>query len=128
MNHRRTFASGLFFALLALVAQLAAGATVLNMTIFGMADLAAIADATTICHAHETSDQAPATPHNPADCPICPLCVSLSAAAFAIMADPVLPTPRLVIVAPAVILPPATAPPATLVLAARPRGPPALLT
>jgi hypothetical protein len=31
-------------------------------------------------------------------------------------------------VAPAVILPPATAPPEKLVLAARPRGPPAILT
>jgi hypothetical protein len=128
MSHRRTFASGLLFALLALVAQLAAGATVPHMTNLGIADLAVIADATTICHAHETSDQAPVPPHNPTDCPICPLCVSLSAAAFAIAADPALPTPRIINVAPTVILPPATAPPAILVLAARPRGPPAILT
>ena len=122
MNHRRTSASGLLFAVLALVAQLASGATVPRM-----ADQAAIADATTICHAHETSDQAPAAPHNPADCPICPLCISLSGTAFAITADPVLPTPRSIEVAPTIILPPATAPPSIPVLAQKPRGPPAVL-
>jgi len=123
MIQRRISPLGLLFTLLALMAQLGSGAVVPRMEV-----MTALGDVTAICHADETSDQAPPVPHHPADCPICPLCVSLSAAAFAIMADPVLPTPRLVIVAPAVILPPATAPPATLVLAARPRGPPALLT
>lgn len=123
MSQRRISAAGLLFALLALVVQVASGATVPRV-----AALAAIADATTFCHLHETSGQGPAKPHNPADCPICPLCVSLTAPAFAIMADPVLPMPRVIVVAPTVILPPATAPPATVVLAKRPRGPPAILT
>jgi hypothetical protein len=128
MSHRRTSASGLLFALLALVAQLVSGATIPHLTSLGMTELAVIADATTICHAHESSDQAPAPPHNPEDCQVCPLCASLSGGAFAIAADPVLPTPRIILVAPTVILPPATAPPAVLVLAAQPRGPPAILT
>jgi hypothetical protein len=122
MSQRRNSPLGLLFTLLALVAQLASGAIVPRMEA-----VAAIADATTICHAHETSDEAPPAPHNPPACPICPLCVSLSGAAFALTPHRTLPTPRVVVVAPAVVLPPATAPPTTVVLAARPRGPPTIL-
>jgi hypothetical protein len=122
MNHRCTSGSGLFFALLALVAQLVSGAAMPRMEA-----LAVIAGATTICHAHETSDEAPASPHSPSDCLFCPLCVSLSAPALATMALPQLPRPLMVVVARAAILPPSTAPPITVVLAARPRGPPNFL-
>jgi len=122
MRLHRTSASGLLLALLALAMQLAFGAVVPRIEI-----ASTLAGATAICHADETSDQAPPAPHHPADCPICPLCVSLSGPAFALTAHPALPTPRVVMVAPAVVLPPATAPPSTVVLAARPRGPPTIL-
>jgi hypothetical protein len=123
MSQRRVSTFGLLFALLALVAQLASSIVVPRTD-----SVAALADASTICHVDETTDQAPTAPHHPADCPLCPLCVSVSAPAFAPAADPVLPTPRVVAVAPAAVLPPATAPPATIILAARPRGPPTILT
>jgi hypothetical protein len=123
MSQRRTSATGLFFALLALVMQLASGATVPRMEA-----LAALAGAATICHAHETSDEAPRSPHAPADCLFCPLCVSLSAPALANSASPLLPAPPMVVVARAAVLPPSTAPPTVVVLAAQPRGPPHILT
>jgi hypothetical protein len=122
MSHRRISASGLLLAMLALIARLASGAVVPRTEA-----VAAIAEATTICHAQETSGEAPPTPHNPPDCPICPLCLSLSGPGFVLTAHPALPAPRMVVVAPAVVLPSATAPPATVVLAARPRGPPIIL-
>jgi hypothetical protein len=123
MSQRRVSTFGLLFTLLALVAKLA------SLTVVPRTDgVAALADASTICHVDETTDQAPTAPHHPADCPLCPLCVSVSAPAFALAADPVLPTPPVVAVAAAVVLPPATAPPVTVVLAARPRGPPNILT
>jgi hypothetical protein len=128
MSQRRTSASGLFFALLALVTQLAFGATVPNVEATQISALVAVANATTICHAHEPSDQTPSAPHNPADCAICPLCGSLSVPALAIAFGPVLPRPRITVAAPAVILPPATAPPAIRVQAHKPRAPPAFLT
>ena len=123
MSQRRPSRLGLMFTLLALVAQLASGAAVLRIQA-----AAALANVTVLCHADETSDQAPAVPHSPADCPICPLCVALSAPAFALMTRPELPLPRVFVVASAVVLPPPTAPPSTIVLAARPRGPPVSLT
>jgi hypothetical protein len=123
MRLHRTSASGLLLALLALAMQLAFGAVIPRIAI-----ASALAGATAICHADETPDEAPPTPHNPADCPICPLCVALSGPAFALTTHQALPTPRVVVVAPAVVLPPATAPPSTVELAARPRGPPTILT
>lgn len=123
MTQRRTSHLGLMFTLLALMAQLASGAALLPVPV-----AAALANVTVICHADETSDEAPAVPHNPADCPICPVCVSLSAPAYALMTHPVLPPPRVVVVAPPVVLPPPTAPPSAAVLAAQPRGPPIRLT
>jgi hypothetical protein len=88
----------------------------------------ALAGFTTICHAHETSDGAPPAPHSPTDCPICPLCVSLSAPVLAILAPLSVPAPPGIVVARAAVPPPATAPPTTVAFAARPRGPPAVLT
>jgi hypothetical protein len=123
MSQRRPSHFGLMFTLLALIAQLASGAAVLRTQV-----AATLANVTVICHADETSDPAPTVPHNPAECPICPLCVSLSSPAVALMAHPALPTPRAVVVASVVVLPPPTAPPSTVVLAAQPRGPPISLT
>jgi hypothetical protein len=123
MSQRRISAPGFLFALLALVAQLLSGAVVQRTEA-----AAALGDATTICHAHETSDEAPPVQHHPSDCLICPLCVSLSSTAFALSAHSALPAPRVIVAARAFILPLATAPPATIIFAARPRGPPTILT
>jgi hypothetical protein len=123
MSQCRISRLGLLFTLLALMAQLASGAAVPRTEA-----VATLTNAATICHADETSDQAPPAQHHPASCPICPLCVSLSAPALALAIHPALPTPSVIIAACSVVLPPATAPPAIDVLAARPRGPPAILT
>ena len=124
MSPQNISALGRLLAILALMAQCAFGAG-LQLP----APLAALADATTICHPHETSDEAPRAPHSPADCPICPLCVSLSVPGLTIAAGPSLSVPPVVMVARAAVLPPATAPPSsTVALAAGPRGPPHSLT
>src|SRR5579864_2942070 len=123
MSQRRILGPGLLFTLLALMAQLASGAVVQRTEA-----IASLANAVTLCHSDNPSGEAPSAPHHPADCPICPLCVPLSAPTLALTVQPVLPVPRLVVVARSVVLPPATAPPAIVVSAARPRGPPAILT
>jgi hypothetical protein len=116
MSQHRNSPLGMLFALLALVGQLISGAAMVRTE-----PAATLANATTICHADDTSDETPPIQHHPSDCPICPLCVSLSAP-VALTARPPLPTPRVVMVAPA------TAPPSSIVvLAARPRGPPTVL-
>lgn len=122
MSQRRIPASGLLLALMALVAQLAFGAVVPRPEIVGAWNGAAA-----ICHAADTSDEAPPVPHHPSDCLVCPLCISLAAPAFAPPTGSVLPAPRVVVIARAAILPPATAPPVAVRLAARPRGPPSIL-
>jgi hypothetical protein len=123
MKPHRTSASGLLLTLLALTMQLAFGAVLPR---FEVASARAVV--TTICHADETSDPAPPAPHHPPDCPICPFCASLSAPAFALSVCAAQPAPRVVVVARAVVLPPATARPTKVALAARPRGPPTILT
>jgi hypothetical protein len=123
MSQRRIFRPGLLFTLLAILAQLASGTAVQRTE-----TLASLANATTICHSDETSDQAPVAPRHPADCPICPLCVPLSAPGIALTVQVALPAPRVMVIARSVVLPPATAPPAIVVSAARPRGPPTILT
>ena len=123
MRPRDISAFGRFLALLALTGQLVLGAAITRFD-----PLAALTDLTTICHGHETSDKAPPAPHSPAGCLICPFCVSLSAPALAILTPLPELTPPGIGVARGAVTPPATAPPAIIVIAARPRGPPAILT
>jgi hypothetical protein len=123
MRPRDISAFGRFLALLALTGQLVLGAAITRFD-----PLAALIDLTTICNGHEASDKAPPAPHSPAGCLICPLCVSLSTPALAILTPLSGPAPPGIAVARGAVSPPATAPPTTVLFAARPRGPPAILT
>jgi hypothetical protein len=123
MSQGRISASGLLLALLALVVQLAFGAIVPRIE-----SAAALDGATTICHVDGNSHQEPPARHYPADCTVCPLCTTLNPSAFALPAGLASLPPPVLVVAEAVVLPPPTAPPSIVVLAARPRGPPIILT
>jgi hypothetical protein len=122
MTRHRIPASGLFLVLLALATQLALGAMVPRSM------FAVTAEVTPpICHAGGIPGDAPAAPHAPADCLMCPLCVSLVASAFTLPVAQVLAPDREIIVARAAIPPPSRAPPGAVALAAQPRGPPCLI-
>lgn len=114
--------SGLFLALLALIAQLALGGFVPRS-----ADLLALQDFP-ICH-HDDGSGAPAAPaHHPGDCALCPLCMALSGAhAVALPAGTALPRPAVLAQLRAGLPPPATAPPVFARTTPQPRGPPARL-
>jgi len=110
-------ASGLFLALLALVAQLTLAAAVPATTI-------SLADVTTLCQ-HDGNPVAPPAPgHQMPDCQLCVVCHGASGPFGQLAAALMLPQPATIGIARAAILPPATAPPLRLVAAARPRGPP----
>ena len=110
-------ASGLFLALLALVAQLTLAAAVPATTV-------SLADVTTLCQ-HDGNPVAPPAPgHQMPDCQLCLVCHGVLGAFGLPTAAPVLPEPLTIRVARAAVLPPATAPPLRFVTAARPRGPP----
>jgi hypothetical protein len=124
MNKRRISASGLFLALLALVAQLAYGAVVPRPEIALVLD-----DVGVICHAdvspHGTTP--PAQHHPMPDCQFCPLCMSLATPGIVLPgAIPHLLPPQVAIFRRPGLPPPATAPPVAALLSAQPRGPPAL--
>jgi len=110
-------ASGLFLALLALVAQLTLAAVVPVTTVL-------LADVTVLCHHDGGLDAPPAPTHQAPDCLLCFFCHAAMGPAGLIAAAPLLPAPRATWIARAAIPPPATAPPLRIVLAARPRGPP----
>lgn len=110
-------ASGLFLALLAIMAQLTVAAAVPLSTV-------SLADVTVLCQ-HDGGTDAPASPaHQSPECLLCFFCHNATGPAGLAVAAPELPAPAAVQVARAVVLPPATAPPPRVVLAARPRGPP----
>jgi hypothetical protein len=110
-------ASGLFLALLALVAQLTLAAAVPATAI-------SLADVTTLCQ-HDGNPVAPPAPaHQMPDCQLCVVCHGASGAFGLLTAVPALPQPTTIAIQRAAILPPATAPPLRFVIAARPRGPP----
>jgi len=110
-------ASGLFFALLALVAQLTLASVV-------PASLISLADVTVLCQ-HDGNPDTPRAPsHQSPDCLVCFFCHNPAGTAGLVASAPLLPTPSTIPLARAAILPPATAPPPRTVLAARPRGPP----
>jgi hypothetical protein len=113
-------ASGLFFALLALVAQLTLATAVPASTV-------SLADVTVLCH-HDGDPGAPPAPaHQSPDCLLCFFCHTATGAVGLIATPPLLPTPATSRAAREGALPPATAPPRRVALAARPRGPPTLV-
>jgi hypothetical protein len=122
MTQRRIPASGLFLALLALVAQLAFGAVVPRPELAVVLDEAGV-----ICHAATPSDGTtpPAHPHHMPDCQFCPLCVSLATPGIVLPGDgPHPPPPPVAAFRRPGLPPPATAPPVAALLSAQPRGPP----
>ena len=124
MTQRRIPASGVFLALLALVAQLAFGAVVPRPEVALVLDQAGV-----ICHAPTPSDGTtpPAQHHHMPDCQFCPLCMSLATPGIVLPgAVPHPPPPQAAAFRRPGLPPPATAPPIAAVLAAQPRGPPVL--
>jgi hypothetical protein len=121
MLSRRFHLPGLFAVLLALMAQLGAGASIPQP-----GPLALLAGAATICHADEDPGSPPShTPGHPADCLVCPLCVALHAPAAPLIAEgPRLTPPRLRTERRAELPPPSTAPPAPQHPPGQPRAPP----
>jgi hypothetical protein len=111
-------ASGLFLALLAIMAQL-------TLAVVVPASVVSLENATVLCQ-HDTTAPTPhAPPHQLPDCSLCFLCHSASAPAGLTTGPPMLPAPRSLLVARAAVPPPATAPPPRFVNAANPpRGPP----
>src|SRR4051812_18385659 len=72
MLSRRCHLHGLFAVLLALMTQLAAGASVPRLDLTGQ-----VADATTLCHGADDAGGAPAkAPAHPIDCLACSLCIA----------------------------------------------------
>jgi hypothetical protein len=113
-------ASGLFLALLALVAQLTMAAAV-------PASSVSLADVAVLCQHDGNSTTPPVPMHHSPDCLLCFFCHGAPGSLGLLAVPPVLPKPIMAKVARSVVLPPATAPPIRLVLAARPRGPPILV-
>lgn len=121
MRLRRSL-TGLFLALLALMCQVAVGATVPAAAAQALRPLAGFG---VICHA-EDGGPAPAHRHSAPDCQLCPLCVAFVTPAATLADAPAVPAPVSVALPLAAPPPPATAPPVPRPLETRPRGPPAL--
>jgi hypothetical protein len=118
MSSRRFHLSGLFAVLLALMAQLGAGATVPRIDpVSGVAAL---------CHAEDGAGGAPSHgPSHPVDCPVCPLCIALHAPSAALVAVAVTPMPSAIsVVLKAELPPPSTVPPVAYRPPSQPRAPP----
>jgi hypothetical protein len=117
MQRETRQASGLFLALLALVAQLTLSAAV-------PATMLSLADMTVLCQHNGNPDAPPAPLHQMPDCQLCFFCHGMTGPVGLLAAAPMLPTPTTMPIGRAAVLPPATAPPLRFVTAARPRGPP----
>ncbi|MBV8615598.1 MAG: hypothetical protein JOY66_17785 [Acetobacteraceae bacterium] len=116
MVRRRLSPLGLFAAILALAAQLVAGALVPQPSW-----------AASHHHSQSCADMGKAPAHDrqhKPDCPFCPFCLAVAHPAPTLAAPPPLPAPSVVLVAHAAPLPPARAPPPLPFPAARPRAPP----
>jgi len=123
MSVRRVPLHGLLIVLLALMVQIGTGALVPRP------DLAdALADINAICHAADESGGTPThAPGHPADCPVCPLCLTLHAPAAVLVPGGVpLPPTRHVVVLRSELPPPSTAPPSSYRSPKQPRAPPIL--
>jgi hypothetical protein len=119
---------GLFVALFALAAQLVLGVAAPEAGIRPTPDqqlAALLADPGSICHGDVGGGQ-PSQHHHDIDCPLCPYCAAITAAAVLRSDDPTLPIPRAGVIAVAVATPQIVALPPLPRLAARPRGPPIL--
>ncbi len=118
MSGHRFHLSGLFAVLLALMAQLGAGASVPRFDPVGIAGV--------LCHSDDDSPGMPSqTPAHTADCPLCPLCITSHVQATALLAvPPVLIPPAVLALARPELPPPATAPPAAHRSPGQPRAPP----
>ena len=110
--------SGLFAVLLALMAQLGAGASVPRID--------PIQGISALCHAEEDEGGAPSqAPSHSTDCLICPLCVIVHAQpAVLVSAGPVVMPPAVLAVIRTELPPPSTAPPALPRPPSQPRAPP----
>ena len=126
MLRRRPSRLGLFAALLALAAQVVAGALVPQPA--WAASKASEAGAHMGKASHHDMGKAPGHDrrhkHNG---PFCPFCLAVAHPAPTLTAPPSLPRPLSILVARATPLPPARAPPELPFPAAHPRGPPAPL-
>jgi hypothetical protein len=118
MLNRRFHLRGLFAVLLALMAQLGAGATVPRV------DPVAIAGV--LCHTGEDGGGPSQAPSHPADCLVCPLCVAIHDPSVAVVSAIAGPIPRDVgVVLKTELPPPSTASPAVHRPPSQPRAPPA---
>jgi hypothetical protein len=118
MSNRRFHLVGLFAVLLALMAQLGAGASVPRIDpISGVAAL---------CHMDDETGGAPSqAPSHPADCPVCPLCIALHAPSVILASASTVPMPPDGwVVLRTELPPPSTAPPALHRPPSQPRAPP----
>jgi hypothetical protein len=118
MLSRRFYLQGLFAVLLALMGQLAVGASVPTIN--------PVAAAAVLCHTDDAG-RAPSHPpgHLPADCPMCPLCGMQHAATAALPPASLAALPRIVgVLLKTELPPPSTAPPAPHRPPSQPRAPP----
>jgi len=121
MLRRPLHLHGLFALLLALMAQLGAGASVPRLD-----PVLRITGAAALCHTTDDTGGTPnRSPAHPPDCLVCPLCVALHAQAIpliseaAALAPPTVPAERR-----PELPPPSTAPPARHRPPSQPRAPP----
>ncbi len=120
MLSRRFHLHGLFAVMIALMAQLAAGASVPRID--------PIATIGVLCHAGDDTGGAPSNaPSHPIDCLVCPLCVALHTPSAVMVALIATPMPRDVgVVLKTALPPPSTAPPTPHRPPSQPRAPPTL--
>jgi Protein of unknown function (DUF2946) len=109
--------SGLLAVLLALMAQLGAGAAVPRIDL--------VAAAGVLCHTDDTGNPPAHGPTHPSDCLVCPLCATLHAQQAVLVSEvPALTPPPVVAIDRAELPPPSTAPPALPRPPSQPRAPP----
>jgi hypothetical protein len=122
MLSRGCYLLGLFSALLALMAQLSAGATVPHLD-----PVAQLVGAEALCHETHDSGGAPAkAPAHPIDCLACSLCCAVQPPISLIPAPPNLTPPRVQPAQRAELPPPSRAPPVRVWSPAQPRAPPSV--
>ena len=115
---RRFHLRGLLAVILALMAQIGAGASVPRID--------PVASTVVLCHINDAGDAPSKGSHHPADCPVCPLCVSFHASPAPLVTVMTVPIPRGIGIGLKTELPPpSTAPPAPHRPPSQPRAPPA---